>query len=924
MQMAKPGKDPSDVWDYFDKSSEPRPQQKKKGKAISITKDSEEEQEQESLFSRGSGSKNMEDMRCIARCRGCGYKLVYRNNQQLWYHLSCLNPKIDGGYCTQLHHSEDPKHIEKREEAKEEIEKLKELKALNRHKRKRLEAKKSKEYSKESQAMSSQGTSGQGTSRQVTLTNWADGAKISLKQMNDAVAKWCAGAGISTNAFNHPMWDVVVQSIQKANPVKGPRARAIRSCFPDLVAHTRVQVQQKLKDAELFNSGWTISWDGATVHGEAVQAVVAHLPQCSSATLIGFMNLSKIIACEGGASASTKADLVKKFIVETPGEGRSICCMCTDSPAEMAACHDILETSYPALFLQPDVSHAVNNVYKQVCKSNVMRKLDSLLAPVIRAYRDNAFLRHQLKQASSAHFKRPRGVPTVCDSRFVSKLLAGMQIVSLRPAIEATVVSPAFNDKMTNKQQSGRHVRDLLKSLKELVLDGHFWSNCTLILRALFPLVKIVRLADKERPCPGLLMQAMVDAQEQIEELKESKDSEISAVAEALHAIMTREDGPWKACQTPLLQFCRMFEPSLYGKQCWQGAEAQNTITEVLKKAVAFDTDEDKIEDKVEKIKDQLWNYYQGTGDFADIGHSTVAPSTRNEINIGGKPKKYIRASKWWQVKVDSSFVGKRYMVRLLSIVPNQTSCERYLKAYKHVNNKWRTHMTRHRASQWKSEEEELNTNGGDLAFLMCHINNSDFVTRRYLDDPMTDVEVDVEEYLCTEEDEETWKELLDDYQPQKEAEFVAPKRSIEGKVEDWEKGSQSADRLKMLRRKYTNLVFLDVTNVIWKVTDVLWFTKDQIKKQGLDARRPHYRAITASCDANDMTGSHVLDGTFWAKIMAATTHHGKNTNVKFANIPDVENIGDVVEEEKTSGWKDNFKDVVAKIVNALNQLSRK
>ena len=58
------------------------------------------------------------------------------------------------------------------------------------------------------------------------------------------------------------------------------------------------------------------------------------------------------------------------------------------------------------------------------------------------------------------------------------------------------------------------------------------------------------------------------------------------------------------------------------------------------------------------------------------------------------------------------SHANGQYLILLEAVVVNQTSCERFLKAYKNVNSKQRTNMGGLTAAQFNSGEDEDVTRG--------------------------------------------------------------------------------------------------------------------------------------------------------------------------------------------------------------------
>jgi hypothetical protein len=233
-----------------------------------------------------------------------------------------------------------------------------------------------------------------------------------------------------------------------------------------------------------------------------------------------------------------------------------------------------------------------------------------------------------------------------------------------------------------------------------------------------------------------------------------------------------------------------VFDPLYYDEGIWRQEGMSEIIISVLKKVMLVDTKPERVEEKAAVVLSELPKYYSKQGIFS-------CPAVWIQA-------KDILPFQWWDQHGGNDMpVSGPLITKLQSMIPNQSSCERMLKAYKFVNSKERTNMGSLTATQFNSAESETTTRGIKMASVYLRTNS-----RLEWEDPSEQVSIDGEVYRISDLDKKEWAKIFAPAAPQLAA---ARSRVFLLKTETWEQPTKkSTEVFERLSAKYSKVCLLD------------------------------------------------------------------------------------------------------------------
>ncbi|CAN1276916.1 hypothetical protein LINPERPRIM_LOCUS16160 [Linum perenne] len=182
------------------------------------------------------------------------------------------------------------------------------------------------------------------------------------------------------------------------------------------------------------------------------------------------------------------------------------------------------------------------------------------------------------------------------------------------------------------------------KSVQGIVLDGRFWSNVSLCIRAALPLVKVLRLVDSEEyPSMPFLYFELLQAKEKIKLNFNNNE------------------------RRPLHYVAYWLNPRVHFSQGFQNSNKK------LKLAL-YETVDRLIWDKEEKltVMSQLDSFHSARGMFSSYGAMQL---------IGRK-----QPADWWSSFGDDVPELQKFAIRVLSLTTSASGCERNWSIFEMVN----------------------------------------------------------------------------------------------------------------------------------------------------------------------------------------------------------------------------------------------
>ena len=213
-------------------------------------------------------------------------------------------------------------------------------------------------------------------------------------------------------------------------------------------------------------------------------------------------------------------------------------------------------------------------------------------------------------------------------------------------------------------------------------------------------------------------------------------------------------------------------------------------IYDVLAKIMLCDTEPGAVVDKMAIVLQELPLYYSKQGIFR---MDAVWHRIEEKVPF-----------LWWEMHGYSNLpTAARYIVMLMAAIPNQTSCERFLKAYKFVNSKNRANAGLLTAEKFRSDETEHMTRGIKAALVYAREGVTNFT------DPFEQVTIDGCNYEINELDRKSWAEL---FAPPVDISPPQDDRVVLMKIEPWEQPTKKSNEVYYkLKKKFEKLLALDI-----------------------------------------------------------------------------------------------------------------
>ena len=331
----------------------------------------------------------------------------------------------------------------------------------------------------------------------------------------------------------------------------------------------------------------------------------------------------------------------------------------------------------------------------------------------------------------------------------------------------------------------------------------------------------------------------------------------------------------WDQCKTPLLWVAMAFDPAFHGEAYWSKPGMAAHILQVISKLMLVDTEPEDVEEKMGKAMLEANVYYIKSGIFA-------LPS----VWVAGETQAPFL---WWEQYGCNDMPNlAKYIVMLEGIVVNQTSSERFLKGFKHVNSKFRTNMGGLTAAQYLSEEDETTTRGIITAEVYLRTSMTGWC------DPSCSLTVDDEVYTISELDKKEWALLFEPRVVQPEPDLA--ERTVLLKIESWEQPTKQCKEVYFkLLRKYVKLVVEDEEDDEDEEGDAAAAVAPTLVKRKIDSivwqKGKGNSYVARACDLTqdgkmDRTKltDYKLEATLVDLISAGTTA-GFNQGVNFINM---------------------------------------
>ncbi|XP_077249262.1 uncharacterized protein LOC143888726 [Tasmannia lanceolata] len=270
----------------------------------------------------------------------------------------------------------------------------------------------------------------------------------------------------------------------------------------------------------------------------------------------------------------------------------------TDSEPSYKAAWKKLEIKYATFLWTPCAAHCLDLILEHLGKPDVFPLIGSTIdraRKITRFIYNHAALLNLMRQK----FTGVRDLCRPARTRFATNFISIQILVLHRKALQQMFVSDEY--------AASRYIRHgLIEEIVSTVLDKQFWDNCKHILNISEPLVKVLRLVDRQdKPAMGYIYEAMDRAKENIKARLKNKKSDYAPIWRII-------DQRWgKQLHSPLHAAGYFLNPALFFSPTFsKHHEVTRGLIECINRLVPDEVTQDTITSYIE-------NYRESTDMFA-------------------------------------------------------------------------------------------------------------------------------------------------------------------------------------------------------------------------------------------------------------------------------------------------------------------
>ena len=331
--------------------------------------------------------------------------------------------------------------------------------------------------------------------------------------------------------------------------------------------------------------------------------------------------------------------------------------VCMDNATNCVAAGRMIEKEWPMIFFTRCTCHCLDLLFEDIGKCawvhNVMKLATKLIVFITRKQHSLAMFR----KFSEKELLKPSTTRFAYSFIMLSNLLDDR----VKGGLRRMVVSEQWCQWKGSKTQQGEEI-------VSIVLDASFWANMKKIVKICKPILKVLRLADREGATMGLIYEC---TQHMIEEINNIEDVDRIMLDEIKEICMQR----WTMLQSPLHATGFILHP------IWR----------------------EKIQDIDDKVNtswmETIMRYTNGDIQLCGVllneffAYRTQEKSTF-QVPMANDPTMMHNAVKWWETFGACTPNLKRLAIRVLSQGSCASSCERNWSTFSLIHTKKRNRLT--------------------------------------------------------------------------------------------------------------------------------------------------------------------------------------------------------------------------------------
>jgi hypothetical protein len=272
----------------------------------------------------------------------------------------------------------------------------------------------------------------------------------------------------------------------------------------------------KAADAQRFTKhsergeGMTITSDACTIHKKPLTNYIAKWPG-EPGILLKYEDATKLYQEDGEKNAETVFDSLVEVIEEVGPS--NVTAVVMDNAPTMIAAMALLMIRYTFLFCIGCLAHKVNTLVKHIIKDDDMEEVLLLVEKtkkIVHHFNEKHKPHALLETYQREHLLTTLGFIVPADTRFGLYLLMLHRVYRLKAALQACVLGKEHIKFCENGTWDDDEVVAIIK-------DDVYWDEMLKLLTLLFPLLRLIRLAELNREVIGKFYPAMLAAKQRLE-----------------------------------------------------------------------------------------------------------------------------------------------------------------------------------------------------------------------------------------------------------------------------------------------------------------------------------------------------------------------------------------------------------------------
>ncbi|XP_038690695.1 uncharacterized protein LOC119989295 isoform X2 [Tripterygium wilfordii] len=489
----------------------------------------------------------------------------------------------------------------------------------------------------ESQYGTSSMSKGKRSSNQVTTNELFK--KDLRRSVCRRIGKWFYTSGIPFNTVRNPYFTKMCEEIARHGVgFKAPSYHEIKETF------LSEEVEEMKEYLELHKVGWRrvgCSIMSDTWTNKKGRSICNFLVNSWKGTIF----LESIDTSNFSKTAKKVFEMLEN-VVEKVGE-ENVVQVITDNDAAYKAAGSMLMDKRKHLFWTPCATHCIDLILEDFEKKLKVHRVTIQKGRKITTY----IYSRTLLMSMLKHFTQGRDLIRPDVTRFATTL----RCLSEHKASLMTMFS-------SSKWKGSEFVRtEEGKRVENIVLDGRFWKNVILCLKAALPMIKVLHLVHlNEQPAMPFLYEEMDCAKEKIQ-------ANFNNVARSYEPLWSIIDERWNnQLHRPLHAAAHYLNPRIHYRPSFNpnDKEVKSGLFDCLDKLV-------KERDERNTIISQLDTFHHARGMFSrDCAKALLE-------------KKH--PADWWNTYGDEVPELQRFAIRVLCLTCSSFGCERNWSAFEMV-----------------------------------------------------------------------------------------------------------------------------------------------------------------------------------------------------------------------------------------------